>query len=196
MPHRGCCTRGTVTERLSFVNEYSWEGISPEAQFLWGERAKEIGDRPVDSDDANDLPLARLAREHGFEVAPDAPMWLFLPVVWPIADRAWIRDNRLRHLQTYVDGQLVDVPWSTADYFGAADDERDFLAALLPLPKRPPGRVWLLRAPRDHTSIDETVRQMSDSSWAAGAHPDQNEGDLFPFLQHCEYALKGFFGHD
>jgi hypothetical protein len=109
------------------VNEYSWEGISPEAQFLWGERTKEIGDRPVDSDDANDLPLARLAREHGFEVAPDAPMWLLLPVVWPIADRAWIRDNRLRHLQTYVDGQLVDVPWSTADYLEAADDELDSL---------------------------------------------------------------------
>lgn len=138
------------------MNEYSWEGISPEAQFLWEEQAKEIGDRPVDSDDANDLPLARLAREHGFEVAPDAPMLLFLPVVWPMAARAWIRDNRLRHLRTYVDGQLAGLPWSTADYFEAADDERDFLAALLPLPKRPPGRVWLLRAPRGH---DLSTRQ-------------------------------------
>lgn len=123
-------------------------------------------------------------------------MLLFLPVVWPIAARAWTRDNRVRHLRTYVDGQLVDLPWATADYFEAADDEQDVLATLLPLPKRPPGRVWLLRAPREHASIEETVTQMSDSAGAAGADPDHHEGDLFPFLQHCEYALKRLFGHD
>ena len=191
-----CCTHRTDTDRLLLVTDYSWEGISPEARFLWGEEAKAIGDHPIESDDANDLPLARLGKEHGFEVAPDPQMLLFLPVVWPIAARAWIRDNRVRHLRTSLDGELVDLPWAAADYYEAAKDEQDFLANLLPLPKRPPGRVWLLRAPRGHASIEETVSRMSDSAAAAGAGLDQHEGDLFPFFQHCEYALTRLFGHN
>ena len=152
-----CCTHRTDTDRLLLVTDYSWEGISPEARFLWGEEAKAIGDHPIESDDANDLPLARLGKEHGFEVAPDPPMLLFLPVVWPIAARAWIRDNRVRHLRTSLDGG---------------------------------------RAPRGHASIEETVSRMSDSAAAAGAGLDQHEGDLFPFFQHCEYALTRLFGHN
>lgn len=175
------------------MNEYSWDEVSPDADFLCGDEAQAIGHRPVDSNDADDLPLARLARAHGFEVAPDAPMWMFLPVVWPPAARVWIRDSRVRHLRTYVDGELVELPCTTADYLDAVEADHDFLAAVLPLPKRPAGRVWLLRPPPGHASIEETVSQLSDSSWAAGAHPDQSP-DFFPFFQHCEWTLKELFG--
>ena len=58
------------------------------------------------TDDARSLALAIAAREDGFEVAPDAPLWLFLPAVWPVESRTWIRDNRIRRLRTTDRGQV------------------------------------------------------------------------------------------
>ena len=81
-----------------------------------------------------------------FEVAPDAPLWLFLPAVWPVESRAWIRDNRIRQLRTMIEGRWVDLPWGTADYVEPEAGEQPLIQAL-GLPPRPAGRVWLLRPP-------------------------------------------------
>jgi hypothetical protein len=55
-------------------------GTSSEA-FLLGDCRERRRDTPVMSDDARALPLAIAVRKDGFEVAPDAPFWLFLPAV-------------------------------------------------------------------------------------------------------------------
>lgn len=130
---------------LTGMSGYSWEGTSSEALFFGNVSEQNAGEVPVMTDDAHTLSLAVAARDDGFEVAPDAPLWLFLPAVWPIESRAWIRDNRVRRLRTMTKGRWADLPWSTADYFEVEADEQHIIRSY-GLPPRPPGRVWLLRS--------------------------------------------------
>ena len=47
----------------------------------------------VDTNDVGELPEVVAAGRQGFAPAPEAPMWCFLPVVWPDAHRAWVLEN-------------------------------------------------------------------------------------------------------
>lgn len=173
---------------LGRMSGYTWEGASSEAFFFADAAVQDAGNTPVSGDDARTLPLAIAARMDGFEVAPDAPFWLFLPVVWPVESRAWIRDNRVRHLRTMVKDRWVDLPWGTADYLETEADEQSFLQGL-GLPRRPPGRVWLLRPPPGCADLDETLQLVTDSARSAGVETEITR----EFLDHTGRTLRALF---
>ena len=173
---------------LCGMSGYTWEGTSREARFFAEVAEQNAGELPVMTDDARTLSLAMAARDEGFEVAPQAPLWLFLPAVWPVEFRAWIRDNRVRHLRTMTDGQWRDLPWGTADYFEVEANEQDVIRSY-GLPPRPPGRVWLLRPPPAVGSLDQTLQRLSDAARSAGVVADVTA----EFLDHTVRTLRALF---
>ncbi|MBT2446295.1 hypothetical protein J7F03_04195 [Streptomyces sp. ISL-43] len=96
------------------------------------------------------LPEVRELRKLGWELAPDAPSWAFLPYVWPQGARTWIRDRSTRWVvETCMDALLAitDVrcePMTEEELRVITADEGTLLAdAGVPAP--PAGRLWLLR---------------------------------------------------
>lgn len=143
----------------------------------------------VDSDLASDLPAVRAAAGLGYEPAHEAPLYCFLPAVWPNESRAWVRDIRIRHAQTSADGSPTGrVPWSTWDYFETEADTNGFLRDC-GFPARPAGRLWLLRPPPGFASLDDVLRHLAKTAEAAGlelyAHPD--------FANHVERVVAQLF---
>jgi hypothetical protein len=173
---------------LSGMSGYTWEGTSSEARFFATVREQNAGEVPVMTDDARTLSLAVAAREDGFEVAPDAPLWLFLPAVWPVESRAWIRDNRVRHLRTMTKGRWGDLPWGAADYFEVEASEQEVIHSY-GLSPRPTGRVWLLRPPPAVSNLDRTLRLLSDAARSAGVATDVTP----EFFDHSVRTLDALF---
>ena len=173
---------------LSGMPDFTWEGTSREARFFGRVQEQNAGEVPVMTDDARALSLAVAAREDGFEVAPDAPLWLFLPAVWPVESRAWIRDNRVRRMRTMTRGRWGDLPWGAADYFEVEASEQEVIRSY-GLPPRPPGRVWLLRPPVAVSDLEQTLRLLSDGAESAGV-----VADVTPqFLDHTVRTLRALF---
>jgi len=170
------------------MSRYTWEGTSSDAHFFGKVREQNAGEVPVMTDDARSLALAIAAREDGFEVAPDAPLWLFLPAVWPVESRTWIRDNRIRRLRTMTEGKWDDLPWGTADYFEMEASEQELIQAV-GLPPRPPGRVWLLRPPPGVGDLGHILQLLSDSASSAGVTIDVSR----EFFDHTSRALRSLF---
>jgi hypothetical protein len=143
-----------------------WGRDLAQARFLSG--TERLHDHGVDSDDPMMLPEVRAARRHGYEPAPEAPLWCFLPAVWPDDARAWVRDTRIRHATVSCSGEASRrVCWSTADY---AEVEADIVALLAEcgLPPRPAGRLWLLRPPPGFTCLQEVLVQLTEAATRAG----------------------------
>jgi len=146
--------------------------------------------KPVDSDDPADLPQAQAARAHGYEPAHEAPMWSFLPAIWPDAARAWIRDLRIRHMRGSCEGEPVRrTPWSAADYAEIEADTNEMLRAC-GLPPRPAGRVWLLRPPPDFADLETTLAYLSRSASCAGLDVMMTSA----FVTHVQRELAALFG--
>jgi hypothetical protein len=100
----------------------------------------------------------------GWELAPDAPVWAFVPAVWPREDRLWVADRWTLTVEHSVNGVLVDVaPWTEQDYL-EQDRDLDELCARSGVPSRPRDRLWLLRTPGTrHVDdiLEEVVREIS-----------------------------------
>jgi Family of unknown function (DUF5956) len=123
---------------------------------------------PTDSDDPHGMPAVRAAGEQGYEPAPEAPMWIFLPAVWPMDARTWLPDTRVRHKKLVCHGEPTRVvPWSTADYFEMEADANSMLAAC-GLPSRPPGRFWLLKPPSAQPSLELVLDHLLISAERTG----------------------------
>lgn len=125
----------------------------------------------VDSDKPDDVAEVAAARRSGYFPAHEAPMWCFLPALWPREARAWVRDRRVRHgTRSSGAGPVERVPWTAADY---ADDEAGtnrFLTEL-GLPPRPAGRIWVLRPPTAYPTLDAVLGDLWDGWIAAGEEP-------------------------
>lgn len=163
----------------------------------WGEAieaahfpgARVSGFELVDSDDPRDLPAVLAAVERGYEPAPEAPMWCFLPAVWPVHARLWIHDRRIRRMTVACEGQPVRrVPWSAADY---AEVESDVNSTLnqCGLPSRPFGRLWLLSPPPGVGSLDEALTSLVTSATAEGLEPAASAA----FVEHVAHELVKLF---
>jgi hypothetical protein len=142
---------------------------------------------PIDGDDPRALPEVVAAIEAGWTPAPEAPLWCFLPAIWPQEDRAWVRDCRVRHLRAQCEGQPTrSLPWWAADH---ADIELDTngLLSELGLPPRPSGRIWLLRLPR---SASLTVDQLLARCWSARVDSDEPAMATATFVAHCHRAIR------
>jgi len=165
--------------------EAEWGG--QEGPSLFGPRASEW--EPVDSDRPEDVLDVVAARAHGYSPAPEAPLWCFIPAIWPSAERAWVRDRRVRHLTRQGDdGLLRRLPWTTADY---ADHENDTNALLveLGLTARPAGRIWLLRAPEPY----ETVQDLLDRIWVGWQTAGGPAMATPAFVQYTQSRLREIF---
>ena len=144
---------------------------------------------PVDSDSPEDLPEVMAARAHAYSPTPEAPLWCFIPAIWPPEARVWVRDSRVRHLTRQCDGGPPErLPWTAADY---ADHENDTNALLaeLGLPPRPAGRIWLLRAPAAHG----TVHDVLDDIWVGWQTSGGPAMATAQFVQYAQGRLHEFF---
>ena len=144
---------------------------------------------PTESDDPLDLPAVRAASDHGYETAPEAPMWTFLPAVWPKAARAWIPDTRVRHMRVSCNGEPTRVvPWSTADYFEIESDANGILAEC-GLPSRPGGRLWLLKPPPGQPSLQHTLKALLASAKRTGLQVRATS----ELVEHVQRELSAVF---
>lgn len=144
---------------------------------------------PTDSDDPFTLPAVRAAHGEGYEPAPEAPMWTFLPAVWPTSARMWIPDTRVRHMRVSCNGEPPRVvPWSTADYFEVEADANELLAQC-GLPPRPGGRLWLLKSPSDASSLENLLSLLVQSANEIGLDTLASA----PFVEHVQWVLPKLF---
>lgn len=119
-----------------------------------------------ESDDPRDLPEVRNAMAQGYEPAPEAPIWCFVPAIWPSQSRVWVRDRRVRHgRRDDGRGHVAKEPWTAADY-ADYEDEMNNLLRRLGVPARPAGRIWLLRGPEPARSAQDVLEDVA-SQWQA-----------------------------
>ena len=117
---------------------------------------------------AHELPEVVGARDEGWFLAPDAPMWAFLPAVWPPEHRRWLEDRSIRWTRISCSGApSTTVPWSAWGYFEHERDTNDLLTASS-VPPRPAGRLWLLRVPEVLRDLDSTMDSLAEGAVQAG----------------------------
>lgn len=143
----------------------------------------------VDSDDPAAIPEVQAALEQGYEPAPEAPMWCFLPAIWPDHARAWVRDTRVRHSLVSCGGEPDRrVPWSAADYADIESETNMDLVAC-GVPPRPAGRLWLLKPPPGFDRLEETLCDLDASATAAGQDDPASVG----YVTHIDLELQHLF---
>lgn len=178
--------RDRISWQHPFMEPVDWGIDSSPARFpgVSGD-----GFAPVESDDPGDMPVVLAASRQGYEPAPEAPMWTFLPAVWPASARAWILDTRIRHARISCDGKPAQVvPWCTADYFEVEADANELLVEC-GLPPRPAGRLWLLKSPPDQRSLHGTLELLVKSATGAGLDPMAS----LAFVEHVRLTLPELF---
>lgn len=109
---------------------------------------------------AEDLPEVRQLLGQGWHLLPEAPMWVFLPAVWPMHSRAWVPDRSTRYFEEWVNGRSTGRrPW-TEEIRDAV--ERDLNEGLrrAGLPPRPANRLWLVRLPDGFTTLEELLHEL------------------------------------
>ncbi|WNI18146.1 DUF5956 family protein [Actinacidiphila sp. ITFR-21] len=115
------------------------------------------------------LPEVRELAEFGWEPAPQAPLWVFLPYVWPEDDRVWVPDRSTRwavETRTDAAGRITGVrcdPLSPDDLAVLESDANADLAAV-GVPARPAGRVWLLRPPSGFDDLDAVLDHLCEAA--------------------------------
>jgi len=104
-----------------------------------------------------ELPEVLELEQQGWALAPDAPMWGFLPAVWPRSHRTWIADRATRWESRYRDAQLVGrVPWSETLREEVESDYNGLLREV-GIGPRPPGRLWMLKPPASFATLAEVL---------------------------------------
>jgi Family of unknown function (DUF5956) len=162
--------------------EADWGVEEPARSFGAGGRPWE----PVHSDRLDDVPEVVAARALGFQPADEAPLWCFVPAIWPRRQRAWVRDCRVRHLtRRHSDGRTERLPWTAAEYADLEDDTNALLREL-GLPPRPAGRIWLLRAPEPYASAHAVLEDVW-AGWLASGGPATATAEL---VEHTQSRLR------
>ena len=132
----------------------------------WNDDAPAPGSTPG-GERVIDPPEVHRLLEAGYELAPDAPVWAYLPAVWPPNYRAWVHDRMLRtgiihtaegsHEQVWDEGDYAEID---ADYASLCRDAN--------VPERPTGRLWLLKPPPGRT-VQDVLDDILEEVTAAGA---------------------------
>ncbi|GAA0946767.1 hypothetical protein GCM10009554_42980 [Kribbella koreensis] len=165
----------------------------PMATFDWGvsdEPAAPTGEPlPVE---AADLPEVTELQSEGWALAPEEPMWVFLPAIWPGTHRAWVADRSTRWVENSRDGVVLDrAPWP-ADLYEEIESDVNALLAEAGVPPRPAGRLWLLKPPPVLTSVQDVIDQVIELALAAGSElvPSCNP----EFVRHAQRTVQELFG--
>lgn len=117
-----------------------------------------------------ELPEVRALLDAGWQLAPDAPVWAFLPAVWPPEHRTWVFDRSTRTcietIETASGRTSRVVPWTKADY-AEVDTDLGALCTDAGVPARPRGRLWLLRT-HAGTSLSDVLERAIREVQASG----------------------------
>lgn len=138
-----------------------------------------------------DLPEVVELVAQGWSLAPEEPLWVFLPAVWPRTHRTWVADRSTRWVEHSRDGAVVErVPWS-ADVYAELESDYNGLLAEAEVPPRPANRLWLLEPP----SSDMSVQAVLDRVLEPTLSPDS---EIVPscnpaFVGHTYRTVHGLF---
>lgn len=113
------------------------------------------------------LPEVRALVSDGWVLAPEAPVWAFLPAVWPRSHRTWVRDRGTRTSLSFEGATSRRVDWRDHDY---AERDADYasLCRQAGVTERPAGRLWLLRPPTPWT-VEQILEQVVQELTGTGA---------------------------
>ena len=99
--------------------------------------------------EVQELPEVIRLRGQGWVLAPDAPVWAFLPAIWPDDLRTWVHDRATAYAVSYTTDCHGEVTFARTVL---SDDEIEDLertlaelAQMAGFAGRPGGRIWLLR---------------------------------------------------
>lgn len=137
-----------------------------------------------------ELPEVGALLDQGWELAPDAPFWTFLPAVWPRAHRSWLFDRSQRDMSETCDGASRVLPWTSDEEVLHESDLRS-LCEGAGVSGWQPGRIWLLRVPtgdRLKDVLDRLVRSAEQFGVPVFANPD--------FVAHVRETLGREFAMD
>jgi len=123
------------------------------------------------SDVAEELPEIQQLLAQGWHLLPEAPMWVFLPAVWPVHARTWVPDRSTHYVEEWENGQRTGRrAWTEVIRDGI---ERDANADLrrAGLPPRPANRLWLVRLPDGFTTLDDLLYELIAAAEQRGVEP-------------------------
>ncbi|GAA3043845.1 hypothetical protein GCM10017562_00830 [Streptomyces roseofulvus] len=141
------------------------------------------------------LPEVRELVEMGWALAPEAPMWVFLPYVWPARARTWVPDRSTRwQIDTTLDatGQILDVECHPLSPGEKETQEEDAAAdlAIAGVPPRPRGRLWLLRPVGGLGDLQAVLEHLCAAAEARRVHT----GLSVTFTRLCAGELEALAG--
>ncbi|NES17060.1 MULTISPECIES: DUF5956 family protein [Micromonospora] len=128
----------------------------------------------VDGLTPEQLPEVRELTARGWHLAPDAPMLVFLPAVWPRPLRTWVPDRAARYETWYEQNpttyevlreQTMRSSWESRT---EVDNDTDALLAKAGITRRPRGRLWLLKPPPGFADLDGFLTDLGRRADAAG----------------------------
>lgn len=120
------------------------------------------------------LPEVQRLTADGWYLAPEAPMWCFLPAVWPRRARTWVPDRATRYLEEWRgDETPVTHPWPPELYEEMEADAAGLLASA-GVEARPANRLWLLRVPPRFPHLDDVLDDLMVEADKRGAEPGCN----------------------
>lgn len=135
------------------------------------------------------LPEVLALTREGWWLAPDPPMWVFLPAVWPVRERTWVPDRSTNYMTRWSDNGYSDrVSWSDHDY-AEVETDVNVLLGQVGLPDRPAGRLWLLRIPAQFNALDDVLDGLVSSAEGHGIIPSCNRD----FVAHVAHRLQLLF---
>jgi hypothetical protein len=145
----------------------------------------------------HDQPPAAQRGGSGWFEAPEAPMWAFLPALWPRAYRQWVPDDDVRlvtETTIEVDGTTVSEtrPWGDDEAATVESDINVFLEEA-GLPPRPPARLWMLRLPPPWDDLADYLDRLVERAGERGVDPacsPEFVSSVFEDVTH-DFAVAG-----
>lgn len=111
-------------------------------------------------DTRDELPEVLTLVGQGWALAPDAPVWSFLPAVFPRTHRTWVRDRSTWYCQEWVDGvhrgRSVASDEDVADVYRLNADH----AGRCGFPDWDSTRIWLLRT-GNWLTVEQVVERVA-----------------------------------
>ncbi len=136
------------------MSDQDWQNDPPSPLSVAGPRVPE---------ERAQLPEVIELERQGWVVAPDAPIWSWLPAVFPHTHRTWVRDRSTWYSHDWVDG--VPQPRRPLPVDDLEDVHRVYAshADLCGFPGWDPTRIWFLRG-EGRVSVDRIVDRVAQAA--------------------------------
>jgi hypothetical protein len=153
------------------------------------ERASEVD---ADGLTPEQLPEVRELTAQGWQLASDAPLHAFLPVVWPRDLRTWVPDRATRYEWWYeqdpktrrvIREQTVRSSWESRN---EVDNDTAWSLERVGITGRPRGRLWLFKPPTGYASVEEVLDEVGRRAQQQGIGAEMSE----PFVELTARTLR------